>query len=156
MQIVYYSLTGHAERVARQLADMLDLPLYRIEDTRQRKGAFGFIRSGYESRFAKSPAIRLDGGYQPDADHVILVAPIWAGRMCSPLRAFCQQNAGKFQTYSLILTHADAKTRFQEVCGEITAMTGARCQVFDSFCIQDIAPARITALGSQLAGTARA
>lgn len=155
MQIVYYSLSGHAERVARQLADMLDLPLFRIEDVRARKGVFGFLRSGYESRLRRIPAIRMSEPFTPDKAHVILVAPVWAGRMCSPLRAFCQQYAGKFASFSLILTHADPKTRFQEACAEIAAITGASRLVFESFCIDDIAPASVTALGAQLAGTVR-
>lgn len=155
MQIVYYSLTGHAERVARQLADMLDVPLFRIEDVRARRGVFGFMRSGYESRFAKTPAIRFADPYEPDPDHIVLVAPVWAGRMCSPLRAFCQQYAGKFASFSLILTHTDPKTRFHEACAEISAITGAKCQVFESFCIDDLAPAGVTAVGGLLSASAR-
>ncbi len=155
MQIVYYSLTGHAERIARQLAEMLDVPLFRITDYRPRRGIFGFVRAAYEARKGSCPEIVMDEEFQPDPEHVVIVAPVWAGRMNSPLRSFSQKYSGRFPRFSLVLTHADPKTRFEEIDEEIRKITNAECLVFESFWIDDITPAGITALGSQLADTDR-
>ena len=155
MQIVYYSLTGHAERIARQLAEMLDVPLFRISDLRPRHGITGFIRAALEARRGKCPEITMDEAFVPDSRHIVLVAPVWAGRMNSPLRTFTQKYGKSVTRFSLVLTHADPKIRFEEICHEIVEITGAECLVFESFWIENINPAGITALGSQLAETDR-
>jgi flavodoxin len=155
MQIVYYSNKGTTERLARQLASSLDLPLFRIEDVSSRQGTFGFIRSGFEASFRKCPRIRPMTGYEPDPKHVILMAPIWAGKMCSPLRTFCTQNAGKFQTFSLVLTHLDTKNRYETVSAEVENVLGAKCQVFESFCSNSIDQADVQKLISRLEENAR-
>lgn len=154
MQIVYYSLNGTTEKIARQLAGKLDIPLYRIEDVSPRKGIFGFMRSGFESTFRICPKIRPIDDYQPDPEQVILLSPIWASRICSPMRTFCRQYAGKLPSFSLILTHLDPKNRFEEMKTEISTITGAGCQVFESFCAKTFTPEDIQSLGKRLEQTA--
>ena len=83
-------------------------------------------------------------------DHVVLLAPIWAGSLCGPLRTFCKQNAGTFQTFSLVLTHMDPQKKFEEVAAEIEKITGATCKIFDSFCSKNVAPADVQALANRL------
>lgn len=153
MQIVYYSLFGTNEKIARQLAGMLDLPLYRIEDVAARKGLFGFIRSGYESTHRKCPQIRPIDDYQPDPEHVVLLSPIWAGRISSPMRTFLTQYSGKFSTFSLILTRTDLKNRYEEMIAEVSTITGAKCQVFESFFMKTVNQDDIQSLYERLVQT---
>ena len=150
MQIVYYSLSGVTEKIARKLATQLGLPVYRIEDVRSRKGAFHFIRSGFEAKFKRTPRIKEMPNLKIKQDHVVLLAPIWAGSLCSPLRTFCKQNAGTFQTFSLVLTHLDPQKKFEEVASEIESITGATCKVFGSFCSKNVAAADVQALANRL------
>ena len=138
MQIVYYSLNGTTEKITCGLSTKFDLPLYRIEDLYSRKGIINFIRSGYEETFRRCPRIKRMESYQPDPEHVIHLAPIWAGQICSPLRTFCMQNVGKFRSFSLILTHLDPYNRYEEMKAEVAKFTHAKCQVFESFCSKTI------------------
>lgn len=150
MQIVYYSLNGTTEKVARQLAGQLDLPLYRIEDATPRKGLFGFIRSGFEASTRKSARIRPIDAYQPDAEHVVLLCPVWAGNLSSPMRAFCTQNAGRFAAFSLVLLHADPQRQFEEIRDEIALILGAENRVFGSFCNKSVQPEDVRQLAARL------
>lgn len=150
MQIVYYSLSGVTEKIARKLATQLGLPVYRIEDAGSRKGAFHFIRSGFEAKFKRCPRIKEMPNLKIKQDHIVLLAPIWAGSLCSPLRTFCKQNAGSFQTFSLVLTHMDPQKKFEEVAAEIESITGAKCRIFDSFCSKNVAAADVQSLSNRL------
>ena len=150
MQIVYYSLSGSTEKIAQTMSTQLGLPLCRIEDVSSRKGLFHFIRSGFEATFKICPRIKTTNSDNLDPEHVVLLAPIWASRICSPLRTFCKQNAGRFRTFSLVLTHLDPQNKYEGMKSEVAALTGARCQVFESFCSKTVRPADIQALCKRL------
>ncbi len=149
MQIVYYSLNGTTEKVARQLASLLDLPLFRIEDVSSRRGFFGYMKSGFESVAKKTPKIRPIEDFEPDGDHLILLSPVWAGSMSSPVRTFCTLHAGRYADFSLILTHQDTKNDYATVQQEIATILGAKPDRFGSFCDKQIHPDDILALGRQ-------
>ena len=150
MQIVYYSLNGTTEKVARQLAAFLDLPLYRIEDVSSRKGFFRFIYSGFEARAKRKPKIRPIEDFTPDPDHIVLLGPVWAGNMASPVRTFCTQYTGRTDSVSLILTHQDTKNAYEFIHGEIAELLAAKPSVFGSFCDKQIQSEDVLALGKRL------
>lgn len=150
MQIVYYSLNGTTEKVARQLAAFLDLPLYRIEDVSSRKGFFKFIFSGFEAKAKRKPPIRPIEDFTPDPDHIVLLGPVWAGNMASPVRTFCTQYPGKTNTVSLILTHQDPKNAYETIHTEIAALLEAKPSVFGSFCDKQIQSEEVLAIGKRL------
>jgi len=150
MQIVYYSLHGTNEKIARQLASELDLPLFRIEDVSSRRGFFNFIRSGYESTFRRCPPIKAMEDFQPDEDPIIILAPIWAGKICSPLRTFCTAYAGKIRSFALVLTRSDPENKYEAMKEEVEKLIGAGCQVFASYCAKSVSPADVTELREKL------
>ena len=150
MQIVYYSLKGTNEKIARQLAAELDLPLHRIEDVSSRNGFFNFMRSGYESTFRRCPPIKAMADFQAGQEPVILLAPVWAGKICSPLRTFCTKYAGQFSTFSLVLTRSDPENKYEAMKDEVAKLLGAECQVFESYCAKSVTPSDIEALGAKL------
>lgn len=150
MQIVYYSLHGTNEKIARQLAAELNLPLHRIEDVSSRRGFFNFMRSGYESTFRRCPPIKAMADFQPDREPVILLAPVWAGKICSPLRTFCTNYAGRFSAFSLVLTRSDPENKYEAMKDEVARLLGAECQFFESYCAKSVTPADIEALSARL------
>lgn len=95
--IVYYSLTGNtawaAARLARELdADMLELKPRKAYPDR---GFRMFFRGGKSAISGEQPALEP---YDFDAgafDCVILVTPLWAGRISPPLRSFLASHGGE-------------------------------------------------------------
>lgn len=150
MQIVYYSLHGTNEKIARQLAGELDLPLFRIEDVSARRGFFNFMRSGYESTFRRCPPIKPMADFQPDDGPMIILAPVWAGKICSPLRTFCTANAGKIGSFALVLTRSDPENKYEAMKDEVEKITGGECRLFASYCAKTVSPADVAGLREQL------
>lgn len=91
--IIYYSLTGNSEKIAFLIMDLLkekniNAEILKIKDIKNRKGIFGFLKSGYEATFEKSPQISYDNINFEKYDLFFIISPIWAGRLSSPMRTF--------------------------------------------------------------------
>jgi len=121
ISIVYYSHTRNNERLARYLADRLQCGLIRIAERRKRT-SLGIV---LDLLFRRRPRIEPIGKALEDYDHLVLVAPVWAGRIASPMRAFLQRDGWRLRTYSFITLcgyrHPGQKRR---LTAELTRLTG--------------------------------
>jgi len=86
--IVYYSRTGHTERVARMLAKATGGELCAITENRSRQGAWGYLRSVWQSTTGGQPAIHKLGRDPAVADLVLIGTPVWGRHLSSPVRSF--------------------------------------------------------------------
>jgi flavodoxin len=93
--VVYYSLSGHAREAAREIARRLGGELEEITDPRKRTGFFGFMRSGMESSFNMCPAIHDPTKDPGDYQLIVVGAPVWAGKMASPIRAYLSRHGDR-------------------------------------------------------------
>jgi len=85
---VLYSYTGTCRQLARLMCSQQGWPLGEVIETRPRGGAWGFCRGVLDSWFRRQPPIRYAGPPLESFDAVVLVAPIWAYRLASPMRSF--------------------------------------------------------------------
>lgn len=86
--IVFYSFTGNARRLAQLLAAQRGWPVGEVIERRPRSGATGFLRCVADSLFARRPAVKYEGPDPADFATVVLIAPIWVGRLAGPMRSF--------------------------------------------------------------------
>lgn len=86
--IVYFSREGHTRKVAEALAERLDADTAEITEPKKRNGMLGFMRSGRESMANIIPEIDPITADISEYDLVVLAAPIWAGNLSTPARAF--------------------------------------------------------------------
>lgn len=86
--VVVYSLTGNSRRLAKRLCSQRGWQMAEIVETRPRSGPLGILRCVLDSLFRRQPAIRYDGPFAKNFDAVILVSPIWVGRLAGPMRSF--------------------------------------------------------------------
>jgi len=86
--IIYFSRAGHTRKVANALAEHLNADTAEITEQKKRNGMLGFIRSGRESMANKIPEIDPITANISDYDRVVIAAPIWAGNLSTPARAF--------------------------------------------------------------------
>lgn len=91
--IVYYSRTGTARQVAEALAARLGWRVAEIADVTSRAGMFGDLRCVIDNLFQRAPAYRYNGPEPSECGHVIVLAPVWMGRLAAPMRAFLAANA---------------------------------------------------------------
>lgn len=95
--IVYYSRTGNNETLAKILQEKLGCEIEKIEEYINRKGVLGFLRSGMQATFKKMSEIKPIKKDPKDYDLVVVVSPIWAGHIPSPVRTYIYVNKEKIR-----------------------------------------------------------
>ncbi len=92
--IVYYSLEGNTDAVAKRLAELCGADLLRLEVKKAypSKGLVKFLRGGKSALMAETPEL-LPYEYNADKyDTVVFGFPVWASNVAPPLRSFIKQN----------------------------------------------------------------
>lgn len=96
--IVYYSFTQNNEKLAKRLRDLLNCDIVKVETVKKRSGLSIML----DLMLNRKPVIKPVPYYLPDYDHVIFVAPIWAGRIAMPLKTYLIHEKANIQRYSFI------------------------------------------------------
>lgn len=92
--IVYYSMSGNTDYVAKKIADMTGADLLRLEPKKAypTSGFKKFLWGGKSAMMAEKPdlqAYQYDGaGY----DMIVFGFPVWASNITPPLRTFIKEN----------------------------------------------------------------
>jgi hypothetical protein len=86
--VVVYSYTGTSRRLSQQLCSQTGWQLAEVVEDRPRRGILGICRCVLDSLFRRRPAIHYDGPFPRNFDAVVLVSPIWLGRLAGPMRSF--------------------------------------------------------------------
>lgn len=117
---VYYSRTGHTEKLVRDIAQELDCEVVKLEDGVNRKGLYGWITSGLQTVARKVPPVNeLTTKHKlKDYDLVILATPVWAGRCSVPMRSFLIKNGDKLRNTAFIITRT-CSLRYDEVLDQM-------------------------------------
>ncbi len=122
--VVYYSLTGKSRQVAEWLAAGLKAEIEAIVERHPRDFAFrGIFRSGLDSLFRRRPAIEPMAHREGIFDRVILVCPVWGGRMAGPARTWLHQYGRGAKVIGLVLqsgdgvAQSDVLSEFRNVIG---------------------------------------
>ena len=90
--VVYFSRSGHTEKVACAMAKTLDADIEWIEDATRRSGILGYLRSGYEAGRRRLPKIAPPKHDLHAYDLVVVGTPVWNMNVSSPVRAFLVRN----------------------------------------------------------------
>lgn len=99
--VVTYSMTGTGTRVAELLCRSRNWSSAQVQDRRPRR-AWVTLRCVVESALRLRPAIVYAGPDPMDFDLVVLVAPIWAYRLASPMRSFAAQFRARLPRVAVI------------------------------------------------------
>jgi flavodoxin len=102
--VVYFSRSGHCRRLAEEIAVTAGADLDVIREMRVRSGVFGYLRSAHEARQKKAVTISPTAKDPSRYSLVVLGSPVWAGNMCSPIRAYITANKSKLTRIALFCT----------------------------------------------------
>ena len=95
MLVMYYSLSGNTERVARDIATRLGADIEKIGDLGNRRGILGYLRAAADS-IRERPAQLADiGKHAHEYALTIVGTPIWAGKITPAVRAYLQTIRGR-------------------------------------------------------------
>ena len=106
--VVYFSRSGTTHKVAEELARELGADLERITDHEDRKGFIGYMKSGREA--STDMLVEIDEPKRDPAGYELVVVgtPVWAWKMCSPVRSYLAKYAGRIKDAAYFCT-ADGK-----------------------------------------------
>ena len=95
--IVYYSMSGNTDYVAKYISDKVDVDLIKIEPKKEypNKGMKKFLWGGKSAVMGETPALEQ---YELDSskyDYIIFGTPVWASSFTPPIRTFIKENKEK-------------------------------------------------------------
>jgi flavodoxin len=105
----YYSRTGNNEKLVNELQAKLGCDVEKIIDTVNRKGAWGFLKSGYQAYRKKTSRIEPIKKDPSSYDLVIVACPLWASLMPPPIRTYIFENKNKFNKVALMSVSGGGK-----------------------------------------------
>lgn len=109
MLVAYYSRTGNNEKLVNELQAILECDVEKIVDTVNRRGVFGWLKSGYQAtrrRMTKIEPIKKDPG---SYDVVIISCPLWGSLMPPPIRTYIFENKNKFNKVTFMSVSGGGK-----------------------------------------------
>lgn len=96
--IAYYSSTNNNAKLAMHLQRQLNCDIVRIETVAKRNG-FSIL---LDLIFKRKPRLRPLNVSLKDYNHILLLAPIWAGKVAAPIKSFLMDEKQNIRSYSFI------------------------------------------------------
>jgi flavodoxin len=137
ISIVYYSLTGNNQLLAESLAHRLRCGAFRIVEKHHRTALTTIL----DLAFGLSPALEPLQRPLEAYGHVIIVGPVWAARLASPLRTFLAQHREQLGDYSFItLCGYERQGQKQRLSAELTRRVGHPPRAVCELRVADLVP----------------
>jgi menaquinone-dependent protoporphyrinogen IX oxidase len=125
--VAYYSLTGNNEALANHLAEKLRCGLLRITETSPRTT----LKTTFDLLFGRLPRIERTDTSLDAYDHVVMVAPVWASKLASPLGSFIARERHQLPEYSFItLAGYERLGQAEKLMQELSRRVGRRPRAF--------------------------
>lgn len=126
--IVYFSRTGHTERVAKQISRTMNATLMPISEARSRLGCLGYQRCLIEAAFGLDAKVLPSSTDPADYDLVLLGTPIWAWHLSSPVRTFARRHGKAIRQCGFFCTmggsgHKAAFSELEKLIGHSPLVT---------------------------------
>jgi flavodoxin len=120
--VVYFSKTGHTERVARDIAAATGADIERIQDKKDRSGCIGLFAAARDGRKENSTEIEPARNDPSKYDLVIIGSPVWAWNMTPATRTYVEQNRSKLKEVAFFITAGSTKADevepyMEKLCG---------------------------------------
>jgi flavodoxin len=134
--IIYYSLEGNVDYIAKLLAHKIDADLIRLEPVKEypKKSFCKFITCRRDALFSVRPALK---NAFPDLNQfstIIIGTPVWAGKPCAPINTFLHNAKINGKRIALFACCAGESTEkcFSTMKSLLTGNTIITCDTFIS------------------------
>ncbi len=106
IKLVYFSLDGNTQLVARQMAQALQAELVELTPSKPypTKGFAKYFAGGKDVLFKATPALK-PYSLEPKPDLLILGSPIWASTFAPPMRSFLSRHNLDGQAVAFFACH---------------------------------------------------
>ncbi len=134
--VIYYSLTGNNDALARKLSDKLQCDIFRIEETSRRYK----ISILLDLIFKRQPKLKPYSLHVEKYDHLVFVAPVWAGNIATPMQTFLLREAQRIHDYSFISLCSGVPGQSQKIIDYLVTILPTKPDVLEELCINDLLP----------------
>lgn len=100
--ILHYSFTGNNAKLARAISNKLNADCIELKES-QKRTIFSIL---LDVVFNRIPKIQNLDNYIDDYEYIIFIAPIWFGKIGTPLRSVFQKLRNKNISFSLVTLSA--------------------------------------------------
>ena len=133
--VVFYSLSGNTEVVAKTIAKELKADLCRVEEIRKRNRFLAYLTGSFAAMRDKCSEIKPVALNVRDYDLIFLGSPIWASRPVPAINAFI--NDTNFKNKKVIAFFTMGGSRYVKAINNITVKVEKRSGIItDSFAIR--------------------
>ena len=134
--IVYFSHSGNNVKLANELRDRIGCEMYEIKEKKKRKD-LSILFDVLLKRNSRLAPIDVDvSEYGP----IILLAPIWAGKIAAPMRTFIKMEGDKLTDYSFITLCTGAKGQREKIANELSSLTAQKPTAVTELWINNLLP----------------
>ncbi len=106
--VVFYSRTDNNRKVAREIAEVLKADVGEVLPVVSYGGFFGWLKGGFHA--LRGVDVEFSCPKSPEGyDLVVLVGPLWAGRLAPPIRAYVVKN--RFRKVAFFSCNGSGKTQ---------------------------------------------
>ena len=134
--IVYYSFTQNNSVLAKYIQGKMGCDMLRIEEVKKRTGLTILL----DLLFRRHPKIRGHRLSLNRYDHFILVAPIWAGKIASPLKTFLLQAGVSIHKYSFITVCGGQKGQREKIASQLEEILHIKPKMVTELWVNDLLP----------------
>ncbi|MCX7775426.1 MAG: NAD(P)H-dependent oxidoreductase [Rectinemataceae bacterium] len=106
--IIYVTRTGHCRTLAEYASALTGGKAWEIFDKVPRQGFLGFIRSGRQATFGMATPIEDPQADLHDAATVLIISPVWAGKISPPLRTWLRAHREELRGRTILLVASNS------------------------------------------------
>lgn len=134
--IVYYSFSQNNEKLANRLRDQLECSIARIETRRKYTGLSIFL----DIFFKRKPELKPLAVDLKNYEHIIFVAPVWAGKIATPLKSFIIDQQKHIRSYSFItLCGGRSSSQQENIAQELLDLIGTPPSIVTELWMTEVA-----------------
>jgi flavodoxin len=135
--IVYYSHSGNNQALAKELQKRLQCDMKQITELKKRTGFTILL----DLAFNRNPRIENLNTNLDLYDHVVFIAPIWSGRIATPLKSFLNLKRDNLKKYSFITVCSGVAGQQEKIKKQLLKLTGQEPAQVLELKIRDLLPA---------------
>ena len=118
--IVNFSFTGNNLMLAQEMKKRLNCAILQVKE-RGKRTSFKIFT---DNLFQRSPGIFYDQVNLNSFEHIVFIAPVWLGKIASPLKSFIRKEKGNISQYSFLSVCGGEQGQHLKLEQQLTSIAG--------------------------------
>ena len=132
--VVYYSLTGNNDALAQKISERLGCDVVRIHTAKNRTKLSAFL----DVIFKRNPKLQEYSIRFSDYDQLIFIAPVWAGKVATPMLTFFENEKRNIRRYSFITLCGGVAGQKQKIAEYLTSTLQQKPVTVEELWVSDL------------------